>query len=145
MNQQYFDENEDICKNKLIDFNKRHKLFKEITDNGYMASVDFTGITKNGKTANIELKNRNYPSGRFDTLIIEAHKYAKLMIDYLYENKEPLYVNFMNDGTTYIFNLRKMKEKPQFTEKKGYKSNGYQGFELSARILLPITSAYKYD
>lgn len=145
MDKEYFEKSENECGKKLIDFNDKHHLFQKIDHNGEKASIDFTGIMINGKEANIELKNRNYPSDRFDTLFIEAHKYSKLIIDWLYDQIEPLYINFMNDGTTYVFNLSKMKDKPQFTDIKGFKSKGYGGFEISERIELPITSAYKYQ
>ena len=146
-NQEYFDKSEAICAEKLEQFNNKYHIFNDLGSLHSGSSIDFTGITITDKIANIELKNRNITSTEYPTIIIEPHKYCKLIIDWLYDGKEPLYINFTSDGYVLVHNLRpdKTKAKPVFGEKKKYQSIGYNSFELSTRIELDVNDAIKYN
>ena len=143
--EEYFNKSEDICSEKIQTFNNKYHLFNEIGELKRKSSIDWTGITCTGKYANIELKNRNYSSNYFQTIYIESHKWAKLKIQAEWDEQEPLYVNFMNDGVVLLFNLNKLKHKPVFSEIKQIKSNGYGGFEISSRIELDVKDAWRYN
>lgn len=161
MNQKYFDKNEDICYKKLIDFNEHTGNFTDIRRQEWMSPIDVMATGKNNKEYAIELKYReNYDLVKKDyqnfyiqndkgfednTLIIEPHKLCALLLDYVYDGKEPLYMNFFRNGYTTVHNVAKMKEKPKLDSEKCYKSNGYESFELSKRYLLPTIESVIYN
>lgn len=142
MNQQYADTNELNDFALLQDFNAKLQI-KELGKTPDKSSTDASGYTKDDQYLNIELKRRYADVNQYQTLIIEGHKYLSLLKGFVYSNKIPLYINFMNDGYIILFNLSKLSEEP--TEKK-YKiwSELYQGFEISSRYELPIKDAWIY-
>ena len=121
-------------------------------------TTDASGYTSDGRYANIELKQRTQTitdnlviSGlttdgktyTADTIYIEAHKCGDMLLDYVCEDKIPLYINFLNDGYVILFNLSKLKHRPSKIGKKIY-SKLYNGFELAKREELRIEDAWIY-
>lgn len=142
MNQQYADTNEVNDFALLQDFNSKLHI-KELGRTPEKCSTDASGYTKDNQYINIELKRRFVDVNRYKTIIIEGHKYLSLLKGFVYSNKIPLYINFMNGGYIILFNLSKLSEEP--TERK-YKiwSELYQGFEISSRFELPLKDAWIY-
>lgn len=161
MNQQYFDENENICYSKLIDFNKHTGCFNKIERQEWKSAVDALATGKNGKEYAIELKWReNYDLIKKDyqnfyiqndkgftdnTLFIESHKLCALLLEKIYSNRNPLYMNFFRNGYATVHNVSTLKNKPDFDKEKTIKSKGYQAYEISKRYLLPITDSVIYN
>lgn len=142
MNQQYADTNELNDFALLQDFNKKLKI-KELGRTPDKSSTDASGYTKDDQYVNIELKRRFVDVGKYKTIIIEGHKYLSLLKGFVYSNKIPLYINFMNDGYIILFNLSKLKEEPNERKYKIW-SELYQGFEISSRFELSINDAWIY-
>jgi hypothetical protein len=57
---------------------------------------------------------------------------------------EPLYINFLDDGTVIIFNLNKLKKRPVKSGTMNIKSKGYKKFEVAKRQFLYISDAAIY-
>lgn len=162
MNKDFFKENELNDWNLLIDFNERVNLFDELTSTEAKHHTDGTGytITKLGTTKywNIELKRRNLiltddgkisgctDKGTFvdDTIFIESHKAADMFFDQI-EGLIPLYINFLADGSTVIYNLSNLKKRPVKTGTMNIRSKGYNKFEIAKRQGLFLSDAAIFD
>lgn len=123
-------------------------------------SGDASGITTDGTEINIEIKVRNQNlldnliiSGSSsshtytaDTIYIEAHKAGDMYLDYMIYGKEPIYINFLNDGYVVVYNLSRLKTRPNRVQKKIW-SKLYQNWENQIREELPLNEAfiYKWD
>lgn len=143
IHQDYFDVNEEDDYVKLITFNSKVGLFKELIQIKGNKHYDASGTTKDGRTARIELKTRNFSLGDYKTLFIEDHKTANLLFDYICLNDEPIYLNFLNDGIA-VFNLRRLTKRPEIDTKRT-KSGGYGCWEYGARNALYVEDAAVYD
>lgn len=161
INENFFNEAERICWEKLQEFNNAYEVFNHIERTRGKWHSDSTGYTTNKlgekRQFNIELKNRNQIlldngviSGHSDnggytsnTLMIESHKVADLLLDAI-DGLEPLYINFLMDGTTLIFNLSKLTKRPQKSDRQNIKSRGYDKFEMAKRQYLYIVDAAIY-
>ena len=121
-------------------------------------TTDASGYTTDGRSVNIELKRRNQTltsDGRIsgltteskpytaDTMYIEAHKVGDMLLDYVCEDKIPMYINFLNDGYVVIFNLSRLSRRPTKVGRRIY-SKLYQGFELAKREELSMDDAWIY-
>lgn len=162
MNKDFFKENELNDWNLLIDFNERVNLFDELTSAETKHHTDGTGytITKLGTTKywNIELKRRNLiltddgkisgssTNGEFidNTIFIESHKVADMLLDSI-EGLIPLYINFLADGSTVIYNLSNLKKRPVKTGTMNIRSKGYNKFEIAKRQGLFLSDAAIFD
>lgn len=119
--------------------------------------TDASGITSDGKEINIELKRRNQTLSGLtimgvtsankpytaSTIYIETHKCGDMLLDYVCENKVPMYINFLNDGYVIVHNLSQLKTRPAKVGKKIY-SKLYEGFEISKRNELQLDDAWIY-
>lgn len=119
--------------------------------------ADASGVTKDGKIVLIELKARKqlyqdgYISGctlsgksyTADTIYIESHKYADLLLDWVCLKKEPLFVNLLENAVI-IFNLRKLTKRPKKVHKRIF-SRLYQSFEIADREELSLKDSYIYQ
>lgn len=140
---------------RFVDFNS----FLQLTQLGKapeMFYADCSGITKDGIEVLVELKARKqlYQNGYIsgctlsgksytaDTIYIESHKYADLMLDYVCLKKEPLFVNLLENAVV-IFNLRKLKQRPKKAHKRIF-SRLYQSFEIADREELSLKDAFIY-
>lgn len=130
MNEQYFKTNEKTDIQLLYEFNEEHKFFDAITPTKEKEQFDAIAWHKT-RTFAIELKHRFIPISRYKTLFIESHKYLELLLEAKYNNREPLYVNFLHDAVV-IFNLNKLKHRPNF-KIYNIKSEGYEVNQLQER------------
>lgn len=146
----------------LKQFNEKTKLFDELTPTKEKHHTDVSGytVTKFGDTKywNIELKYRNLnllddgrisgatEKGSFfdETIFIESHKIADMLLDAI-DGLTPLYINFLSDGTTVIFNLNNLKKRPKKTGTMNIRSNGYGKFEIAKREGLYLSDAAIYN
>lgn len=153
----YFEEQERICHEKFTEWQDKTNFFDNTERMKKYHWSDESGTTNN-TDFNIELKNRDQilcQSGRVsgtsknggvykeDTLIIEAHKVADLLYDWIENGIEPLYMNFLENDVTIVFNLRKLKH----PKKKRYdtiQSKGYGSKEADYRFHLPLKDAAIY-
>lgn len=160
MDKQFFDDTEKVCWEKLEEFNNKTHVFDSITRTIKKYHTDGTGYTTNrfGETRyfNIELKNRNQlllDNGKIsghsetsnrdyidDNIFIESHKVADMLLDTI-NGLEPIYINFLLDGNTVIFNLNKLTKRPLKTGYMNIKSKGYNKFEMAKRQGLYLIDA----
>lgn len=130
MNENYFKENEKNDLQLLYEFNEKYKLFDAIVPAKEKEQYD--AIAWHGtRTFAVELKHRLIKLGKYKTLFIESHKYLELLLEAKYNNREPLYVNFLYDAVV-IFNLNKLKHRPNF-KIYNIKSEGYEVNQLQER------------
>lgn len=130
MNEQYFKTNEKTDLQLLYEFNEEHKFFDSITQTKEKEQFDAIAWHKT-RTFAIELKHRFIPISRYKTLFIEDYKLAALMLEYIINKREPLYINFLHDAIV-IFNLNKLSIKPKMTI-KDIKSEGYEHIQKQER------------
>lgn len=156
MNKQFFENNENNGWKSLLEFNDKLKLDK-LGRTPTCHYYDASGYTSTGDYVAIEIKKRNqtYSNGLLsgltsnnttytaDTIYIEAHKIASMLLDAKINGSVPLYVNFLNDDTVIVFNLLKLNKMPNRVSKKIY-SKGYQRQENDSRFELPLTEAFIY-
>lgn len=130
MNEQYFKTNEKTDIQLLYEFNEEHKFFDSITPTKEKEQFDAIAWHKT-RTFAVELKHRFIPISRYKTLFIEDYKLAALMLEYIINKREPLYINFLHDAIV-IFNLNKLSIKPKMTI-KDIKSEGYEHIQKQER------------
>ena len=156
MSNRYAADKEQDDFNKLTAFNKKLKLKNlKQTDVGHYC--DATG-EYNNKQINIELKSRNQNLIRNNnklqikgvekdyvdnTLFIESHKIADMLVDYIINKSVPLYINFLNNCTI-VFNLSKLTHKPIKKHIRAF-SKWKESFEIQDRLALYLYDAYIYD
>lgn len=156
MSKEYAEQYELNDFNKLTAFNKKLKLKNlKQTDVGHYC--DATG-EYNNKQINIELKSRNQNliinNNKLqikgvekdyvdNTLFIESHKIADLLVDFIVNKSVPLYVNFLNNCTI-VFNLSKLTHKPIKKHIRAF-SKWKESFEIQDRLALYLYDAYIYD
>lgn len=161
MNQEYFDKNEDICYEKLLELNEHTNYFKKIERQEHKAAIDAMAVGINNKPYAIELKYReNYDllkdshtnyylandKGFTDnTLFIEDHKLCALLLDYVYDQKNPIYINFFRNNLTTVHNVATLKKKPELTKEMSIHSKGYESNEICKRYLLPLSDCTILD
>lgn len=151
--QKYFDGYERTDYEKLVSFNNERKFFNELgqTPSGHV--YDASGLTNDGRLVAIELKSRNAVltkektlSGRNfndSTVYIEDEKVAGLAMANFVTGAIPLYINFLLDGTTLIWNLTKLKRMPKRIPTV-IRNMGYQSVEKCYREGLYIEDSKIY-
>lgn len=130
MNETYINQMEQNDLQLFYEFNEQQKLFDSITPTKPMEQFDAIAWHKQ-RTFAVELKHRFIPIGKYKTLFIEDYKFASLMLEYIINKREPLYVNILHDAIV-IFNLNKLKHKPKMTI-KNIKSTGYEHMQMQER------------
>jgi len=162
MDKQYFEDEEQKGWENLKKFQDEYGIFDYIEREKKGWYSDATGYTTNKfgerRNFNIEIKNRNLnlmDSGQIsgvteygkpffdDTVMIENHKVADLLFDNII-GKEPLYFNFLLDGSVIIFNLNKLTKRPLIKNEQKIKSRGYGKIEMAKREYLYIYDAAIY-
>ena len=86
------------------------------------------------------MSNKEYTAS---TIYIEEHKLAELYLHSTINKAVPLYINFLNGGYVYLFNLNKLKSFPKRV-KKSIWSKGYEKMEYEHRYELPLSEAWIY-
>lgn len=157
MNKEFANERETEGWKKLQDFNDFLHL-QELGKTPTGAYADASGFTTTGQKINIENKVRNqtlmdnlWISGMTkndipysaNTLYIESHKLGDLLIDYITEQKTPLYINYLNDNVIIVFNLATLRHRPEKAHRRIF-SKLYQSFEIADREMLRLEDAYIY-
>lgn len=130
MNETYINQMEQNDLQLFYEFNEEHKLFDSITPTKPMEQFDAIAWHKT-RTFAVELKHRFIPINKYNTLFIEDYKFASLMLEYIVNKREPLYVNILHDAIV-IFNLNKLKHKPKMTI-KNIRSQGYEHMQMQER------------
>lgn len=143
MNKEYGSTNEENDYKLLEEFNKFLKL-EDLGRCPSNAATDASGHTTDGRYVNIELKRRFIDIGTYSSIYLETHKCGDMLLDYVVDNKIPLYINFLDDGYVVTFNLAELKHRPKKVEKKIY-SKLYDGFEIAKRVELLIEDAWVYQ
>lgn len=143
---------------KYEDFNQYLKLV-ELGKCPKGFYVDASGVTRDGRYINAELKDRNQvlmpdlltisgvtKDGKTytaNTVYSEQHKIGDMLLDWVCLGREPLYVNFLNDDVIVLFNICKLKIRPNIVKKRIW-SELYQGFEIAEREELDTRDAWIY-
>lgn len=155
----YFEENEKNDLRKLFELNEKAHIFSTITPSKEKHYTDATGFTAD-RLFNIELKNRNQillKDGRIsgcsqsgkdyidETIFIEDHKLSDMLLDWLCNGLEPLYINFLSNGWTIIYNLSKLTVRPKKYLNMKINSKGYRSMEFGNRQGLYLIDAAVYD
>ena len=161
-NNLFFDKNEEIDYEKLIELNNHLGWFNEIGKFGIKNHyADASAKTADDRVVNIELKNRNMvlsddmlvlsgmsSSNRpytADNVYIEDHKVSDLMLDYIANGMIPLYINFLADGNVLVFNLSKLTKRPVRNVNLKIKTKGYDSIEFGNRQGLLLEDAFIVD
>ena len=155
----YFEENEKNDLKKLFELNEKAHIFSSITPSKEKHYTDATGFTAD-RLFNIELKNRNQillKDGRIsgcsqsgkdyidETIFLEDHKAADMLLDWVANGLEPLYINFLANGWTIIYNLSKLSVRPKKYLNMKINSKGYRSMEFGNRQGLYLIDAAVYD
>lgn len=155
----YFEENEKNDLKKLFELNEKAHIFSSITPSKEKHYTDATGFTAD-RLFNIELKNRNQillRDGRIsgcsqsgkdyidETIFIEDHKLSDMLLDWLCNGLEPLYINFLSNGWIIIYNLSKLTVRPKKYLNMKINSKGYRSMEFGNRQGLYLIDAAVYD
>lgn len=153
----FFNEQERICHERFTRWQEQTNFFDEHQRMVKYHWSDESGTTNN-IPYNVESKNRNQilcKSGRVsgtsknggvykaNTLIVESHKVADLLLDYIHNGMEPLYFNYLDNDIVIIYNLRKMGH-PKKRRFDTIKSTGYGSKEADYRFELPLKDATIY-
>ena len=140
---EYFDTHEMNDLQLLYEFNYQTKLFDSITPTKRNSQTDAIGKRKNREFA-IEVKHRFINLEKYKSIMIEDYKLAGMMLESIINHREPLYVNFLADGTVVIFNLNKLSTMPKMRI-QDIKSGGYDVVQCQERrYLLDIKDAVIY-
>ena len=92
-------EYEDKGRTKLVeDFkNSKCEMIYEFTK-GKFDSIDCFATASTGQRFAIELKNRDIPLDKYDTYLLELHKYNALMTAHIDSGYTPLFRVYFQDG-----------------------------------------------
>ena len=138
----YFETNEKNDLQMLYEFNHSKKLFDSIIPTKEKSQVDAIARHKD-RTFAVEIKHRLVPLDRYKTMFIEDYKLASMMLEYIINGREPLYICILHDAIL-VFNLLKLKNMPKLRitdiESKGYDKMQCQ----ERRYLLDINDAVVY-
>lgn len=139
----YFKDNEKQDLQLLYEFNYANKLFTWVMPTEPKSQIDAIAM-KNNRTFAIEIKHRMIPLGRYKSIMIEDYKYAELLMEYQFNSREPLYINFLHDNVVVIFNLSKLSAKPKLRI-MNIKSEGYDKVQYQERrYMLDLSDAVIY-
>ena len=94
MDRVYFDDNETHDMLLLRKLSTDVGMFSTVGECEKYACADASGITKDGKIAIVELKNRYNEIHDFGDIFIESKKVAYLLLEHITKGHIPLYINF---------------------------------------------------
>lgn len=138
----YFETNERQDLQLLYEFNYQTKLFTWVMPTEPKSQIDAIAM-KGGRNFAIEIKHRLIPVSKYKSIMIEDYKYCELLQEYQFNNREPLYINFLHDAVV-IFNLSKLKDKPKLRI-MNIKSEGYGAMQQQERrYMLDLSDAVIY-
>lgn len=131
---EYFETNEQNDLQLMYEFNAVTRLFEGIKPTPEKAQYDATAYKRNRSFA-IELKHRYVNLEKYNSMMIEDYKFAALMMEYVVNGREPLYVCFLQGGVVLIYNLLKLTRMPQLRT-MNINSKGYDKMQCGERRYL---------
>ena len=148
MDRLYFDNNETNDMLLLRKLSTDVGMFSKVGECEKYACADASGITKDGKVAIVELKNRYNEIQDFGDIFIESKKVAYLLLEHITKGHIPLYINFFTvDGITKhaaVWNLLNVTDYRYYARIKTH-SSGYQSYEHRERFGLLYSDAWIYE
>ena len=148
MDREYFDDNETQDMLLLRKLSTDVGMFTTLGECEKYACADASGITKDGKIAIVELKNRYNEIQDFGDIFIESKKVAYLMLQHITKGHIPLYINFFTvDGITKhaaVWNLLNVTDFKYYSRIRTH-SMGYQAYENRERFGLLYSDAWIYE
>ena len=148
MDRGYFDDNETQDMLLLRKLSTDVGMFSTVGECEKYACADASGITKDGKIAIVELKNRYNEIQDFGDMFIESKKVAYLLLENITKGHIPLYINFFTvDGITKhaaVWNLLNVTDFKYYARIKTH-SSGYQSYEHRERFGLLYSDAWIYE
>ena len=144
----YFDDNETQDMLLLRKLSTDVGMFTKVGECEKYACADASGITKDGKIAIVELKNRYNEIQDFGDIFIESKKVAYLLLENITKGHIPLYINFFTvDGVTKhaaVWNLLNVTDFKYYSRIRTH-SRGYQSDEHRERFGLLYCDAWIYE
>ena len=148
MDRGYFDDNETNDMLLLRKLSTDVGMFSKVGECEKYACADASGITKDGKIAIVELKNRYNEIQDFGDIFIESKKVAYLLLEHITKGHIPLYINFFTvDGVTKhaaVWNLLSLTDFKYYSRIRTH-SRGYQSDEHRERFGLLYSDAWIYE
>ena len=148
MDRVYFDDNETHDMLLLRKLSTDVGMFTTVGECEKYACADASGITKDGKVAIVELKNRYNEIQDFGDIFIESKKVAYLLLEHITKGHIPLYINFFTvDGITKyaaVWNLLNVTDYKYYARIRTH-SSGYQSYENRERFGLLYSDAWIYE
>ena len=148
MDRVYFDDNETQDMLLLRKLSTDVGMFTTVGECEKYACADASGITKDGKIAIVELKNRYNEIQDFGDIFIESKKVAYLLLQHITKGHIPLYINFFTvDGITKhaaVWNLLNVTDYRYYARIRTH-SSGYQSYENRERFGLLYSDAWIYE
>ena len=148
MDRVYFDDNETQDMLLLRKLSTDVGMFSKVGECEKYACADASGITKDGKIAIVELKNRYNEIQDFGDIFIESKKVAYLLLENITKGHIPLYINFFTvDGVTKhaaVWNLLNVTDFKYYSRIRTH-SRGYQSDEHRERFGLLYSDAWIYE
>ena len=148
MDRVYFDDNETQDMLLLRKLSTDVGMFTKVGECEKYACTDASGITKDGKIAIVELKNRYNEIQDFGDIFIESKKVAYLLLEHITKGHIPLYINFFTvDGITKhaaVWNLLNVTDFKYYSRIRTH-SRGYQSDEHRERFGLLYSDAWIYE
>lgn len=148
MDRVYFDNNETQDMLLLRKLSTDVGMFTTVGECEKFACADASGITKDGKIAIVELKNRYNEIQDFGDMFIESKKVAYLLLEHITNGHIPLYINFFTvDGITKhaaVWNLLNVTDFKYYSRIRTH-SRGYQSDEHRERFGLLYSDAWIYE
>ena len=148
MDRVYFDNNETQDMLLLRKLSTDVGMFSTVGECEKYACADASGITKDGKIAIVEVKNRYNEIQDFGDIFIESKKVAYLMLQHITKGHIPLYINFFTvDGITKhaaVWNLLNVTDFKYYSRIRTH-SRGYQSDEHRERFGLLYSDAWIYE
>ena len=148
MDRGYFDDNETQDMILLRKLSTDVGMFNTVGECEKYACADASGITKDGKIAIVELKNRYNEIQDFGDIFIESKKVAYLLLEHITNGHIPLYINFFTvDGITKhaaVWNLLNVTDFKYYSRIRTH-SRRYQSDEHRERFGLLYSDAWIYE
>ena len=148
MDRVYFDNNETNDMLLLRKLSTDVGMFATVGECEKYACADASGITKDGRIAIVELKNRYNEIQDFGDIFIESKKVAYLLLEHITKGHIPLYINFFTvDGITKhaaVWNLLNVTDFKYYARIRTH-SSGYQSYEHRERFGLLYSDAWIYE
>lgn len=142
-NPTYHEENEAQDDELFEEFVNDTHYFKSYKRNEQYSALDYSATDVKGRGCSIELKRRNFPHTKFDTVYIENEKIWLMINRYEQFGYIPLYFNFYQGDTLLIFDLRKIErpDKDLIYKKITIMNHGYEEKQKVWRTELPKSIA----